>query len=731
MQRKVIGIIASHKEQVVPANPEYQIFFDGLLAEHRLMEVVEASLSAECLLAYDALLIGEPHARLQEAEIACLRLWVRAGGRLLVMASLGGDAAPAGSGSARSNLDDLLDGIQLMDDSLGIDRGVTRGQPFDTKVPLDVSMLTGHPCRIVYDTGCTLSLSAALDPVQMLQAPREASVVGGVRVRGDRASAADPYPLRTRNAVFARCSMGKGTVTVLGAAWTFKDDTIIREQNLGFTSWLFLTWLPALARDEVQRRQHGAQRHRLLHGYPMAPLMNQTGEVPLQGLEDGLAVGDKRGLLVGVLPHPFCNPKVKGCGYCTFPQEPFSATAAEVTTGFVVEEIRRFARVHPYFQGRKVSALYFGGGTANLGRPEPFRELCRSLAESFDLEGAEITLEGAPAYHDLAQGRRLADLIPETFPEARLRLSMGVQTFAPLQIQRMGRAAFGDLATVQRVARRSRDAGIAVSADLLFNLPGQTLEEMRSDLRQVIDSGIEHICLYHLVLFDGMGTGWSRDPALLRAVPGNEAACGNWLRLREFLLSEGYAQRTLTNFERAGVAHPFEYERKVFEPERTDWLGFGPSAISLVCDRHFDRALKLVNPEHSSDYNAAIERGGRASSRWFAYSPQDLRILYLTRKLAALRIEPRKYCAEFGTRLLDDFPLELEALAEAGLISTTEDRLEPTPEGMFYADTIAGMFAWRQVARTRLGNLAQGRRPEAERVFYGAAVNDAGYHRMG
>ena len=48
--------------------------------------------------------------------------------------------------------------------------------------------------------------------------------------------------------------------------------------------------------------------------------------------------------------------------------------------------------------GQPVAGLYFGGGTANLTPAEPFRKLCRTLAECFDLRGAEVTLEGVPAY---------------------------------------------------------------------------------------------------------------------------------------------------------------------------------------------------------------------------------------------------------------------------------------------------------------------------------------------
>ena len=55
---------------------------------------------------------------------------------------------------------------------------------------------------------------------------------------------------------------------------------------------------------------------------------------------------------------------------------------------------------------------------------------------------------------------------------------------------------------------------MTVSADLLFNLPGQSLTEMKEDVSQAVDLGLDQICLYHLVLFRGLATPWARDRAV-------------------------------------------------------------------------------------------------------------------------------------------------------------------------------------------------------------------------
>jgi oxygen-independent coproporphyrinogen-3 oxidase len=116
--------------------------------------------------------------------------------------------------------------------------------------------------------------------------------------------------------------------------------------------------------------------------------------------------------------------------------------------------------------------------------------------------------------------------------------------------------------------------------------------------------------------------------------------------------------------------------------------------------------VKVINPEGAAVYNAAIDHGGPHWERAFRYTPQDLRVFHLTRRLAALRIDRLDYHAFFGTDPVDDFPAEFEALEEEGLLTITEQAIKPTEYGMFYADSIASLLARKQV-NTRRDRRAQ------------------------
>lgn len=444
----------------------------------------------------------------------------------------------------------------------------------------------------------------------------------------------------------------------------------------------------------LKSRLSKPQRHRLLHGYPLAAAMPFTDSDSSSPPRTHTPQAN-RGLLVGVLPHPFCNPTVRGCGFCTFPHEMFHTRRSETVVEAVIQEIEQTTQRGAGWTNRPVSGLYFGGGTANLTPAESFRRLCRQLHNTFDLSEAEITLEGVPSYF-IKRRPLLVDILQEELPARHFRLSMGVQTFDQDMLKKMGRLGFGTLETFRDVVQFAHARGLTISADLLFNMPNQTLPQMEQDLRQAIDIGLDHLGLYHLVMFPGLGTEWSRDPTLLASLPDNQKAAENWLYLRGYLQSQGFRQTTLTNFERAmfrGTSTRFQYEECSFQPQRYEMLGFGPSAITFTGDDQFEHGLKTLNPEGSDNYLNRIRAKCQAADRYFEYQNRDLRIFYLTRRLAALEIDRAEYRGLFGTDLVQDFRDEMDALMQESLVEITPTTIRPSACGMFYADSIAALFA--------------------------------------
>lgn len=448
---------------------------------------------------------------------------------------------------------------------------------------------------------------------------------------------------------------------------------------------------------ELKKRMAAPQRHRLLQGYPMPPMMTRyRADRPFEPV----AIDSSRPLIVGILPHAACAPSVKGCGYCTFPQEQFRASRVRETVEAVIDEVRRTS-----LKGRKVTALYYGGGTANLTPPDLFAELHRTAHRVFDLSEAEISLEGAPAFFS----ESLLDLCRSP----RSRISMGVQTFDPAMLERMGRTAMGNAERVERAVTAARDRGIKTSADLMINLPGQTVRQMLDDVERAAELGFDQVCVYHLVMFRGLGTPWSRDRDLLSSLPDNETAHQNWLRVRARVLELGYRQRTVTNFERCSS---YIYEDCSYRPERFDGVGFGPAALSTFTDQNTMTAVKWMNAPVSTDYLDSIREQGSPRVKCFVYGEPDLKVLHLTRTLPRLSLARSVYQGVFGSDLVGDFQPQFEALEQSGLVNINSDAVDLTAKGMFYADSVAGLLASDRVSQLRLGGLPLANDPPVFRM---------------
>lgn len=396
-------------------------------------------------------------------------------------------------------------------------------------------------------------------------------------------------------------------------------------------------------------------------------------------------VDNTRDLIVGVLPHTQCVARTESCGFCTFPYDQAVQYQRRGMVRGVLRDIEALTRDGP-LAGRHVHAIYLGGGTANLSTPEEIGWLVQALSAHLRTADAELTLEGTP---HLFEGLFWSHLKALTkLPVGRRRISMGVQTFDQGLLRLMGRERFGDAALVQKLVKRCRALDLACSGDLLFNLPGQSLSQMERDVDTAVAAGLDQICLYHLVLYPGLGTPWSKDPALVAAVPSNQAACEHWLRLRERLLAAGYTQSTLTNFERTDVgAKRFRYEPASFSVERTDGIGFGPLSLTTFVNPAHRRGLKLLRRKDLGD---APWSGG---DLMFPYDERGLRVLFLTRGLAKTQVARGVYRALFGSEVVEDLGAALPAVVDAGLVTVSDEALALTPTGMFYADAVVSLFA--------------------------------------
>lgn len=489
------------------------------------------------------------------------------------------------------------------------------------------------------------------------------------------------------------------------------------------------------AHAELASRMQRPQRHRLLQGFPPLPLMQAAipsrpanspqrdqrlpfslvrqadGAIvdahalwlgtrkpePSDLAEPFIDIDKSRPLIVGIIPHTQCIPLKPACGFCTFPHDAPDKRQRSAVVRSVANDIEDVVERHgDKLAGRRVDAIYFGGGTANLSSTAEIQQLFGVLAANFKVAQAEVTLEGIPSLFATWFHAHLKTLA--ALPTRHKRISMGIQTFDRTQIERMGRQAFGDEKAVKGIVRYAHDLGLTTSGDFLFSLPGQTLEQMRDDVDRALDCGFDQICLYHLVLYAGLGTPWSNDAGLVGEIQTPDVIVEHWLSLREKLLTRGFVQTTLTNFERADIHQTdrrFIYEEASFNPDVYDALGFGPLSVSTHIDYARLRGVKLLRRKRVG----AVPWSG--DDLYFGYEKEDLKLLWITRCLAGLALDRTRYRSRFSADVAEHFPAALAVAADGGLINVEEKKITLTPRGMFYSDAVIGTFAAERAAKLR------------------------------
>lgn len=266
--------------------------------------------------------------------------------------------------------------------------------------------------------------------------------------------------------------------------------------------------------------------------------------------------------MAGLYIHiPFCT---KRCLYCDF----FSNTDMKFKEPYVKAVIREMELRQEYIQGEPLETIYFGGGTpSQLQRPD-FERIFEAADRLFGIRSCkEITLEANPD-----------DMTPEYMASLRdlpfNRISMGVQSFQEKDLRFLNRRH--DREQALRAVGLCKENGIPnISIDLIYGLPGQTLEEWQENLDEAIRLDIPHISAYHLIYEEG--TALYRLLEAGKVTPVDEELSVTLFSTLIHKLSEaGYLHYEISNFARPGYLS--RHNSSYWTGKR--YIGIGPSAHS-------------------------------------------------------------------------------------------------------------------------------------------------------
>jgi oxygen-independent coproporphyrinogen-3 oxidase len=391
--------------------------------------------------------------------------------------------------------------------------------------------------------------------------------------------------------------------------------------------------------------------------------------VPHTGPEKarGAAANDKRSASgkqtdepFGVYVHwPFCRAK---CPYCDFNSHVRHGgiDEARFLAGYL-QELNHFASLAG---ARRVSSIFFGGGTPSLMSPRSVASIIEAIATHWELAGdAEITLEANPTSVEAEYfaGYRAAGVN---------RLSLGVQALDDESLKALGRMHTADEALAAlALATRHFDR---VSFDLIYAREGQTAREWREELARALDHAPDHLSLYQLTIEDGTPFAARHAAGSLR-IPDGELAGELYRITQELCEAAGLPAYEVSNHARPGA----ESRHNLIYWRGHDYAGIGGGAHSRVTTDGIKRALSTIkSPE---GWLSQVEAQGHGITSDETLSAEDAAEEYLLMGLRlAEGIDLARLAAIGGSALDED---RLTALESDGLIARNGSRLAATQEG--------------------------------------------------
>ena len=291
-------------------------------------------------------------------------------------------------------------------------------------------------------------------------------------------------------------------------------------------------------------------------------------------LNSQLSLNSKLTTLNSIYIHiPFCKSR---CIYCDF----YSTTLGQDTMASYIEALEREMSLRrQYIKGTRVHTIYIGGGTPSLLPSHLLRELFDAILHEFSLdEDAEVTIEANPD-----------DVTPDWLRGLEgtpvNRISMGAQTFDDKLLNLLGRRH--NAQQVRDAVRLCKEVGIGnISLDLIYGLPGQTMDDWQSDVEQALSLGIKHLSAYALSYEEG-----TQLDAMLRKGLIEETDEELSRRMYDHLMSAtgkaGFLHYEISNFALPG----FHSRHNSSYWQSTPYLGLGAGAHSY--DGHRSRRANL------------------------------------------------------------------------------------------------------------------------------------------
>ncbi|ALC89882.1 coproporphyrinogen III oxidase [Bacillus sp. FJAT-18017] len=366
---------------------------------------------------------------------------------------------------------------------------------------------------------------------------------------------------------------------------------------------------------------------------------------------------------------PFCEHI---CHYCDFNKVFLKGQPVDKYLDFLEREIELTLAQHP---PGKMDSVFVGGGTPTSLDERQLERLCGIIANHLPLnEETEYTFEGNPGDLSLEKLKVLKD-------HGVNRLSLGVQTFNNVLLERIGRSHRAE--DVFTTIANARKAGFEnISLDLIYALPGQTLEDFKDTLEKAFSFGLPHFSGYSLIIepktvfYNLMRKG--RLP-----LPGEDIEAAMFELLMEEMERHGCHQYEISNFAKEG----YESKHNLTYWSNEPYYGFGAGAHSYLAGYRRSNAGPL------NKYMSPLEDGHLPIFEESEVSRQEAmeeEMFLGLRKVDG--VDKARFKEKFGMPLDSIFSKQLEDLSKKGLIDANGDRIRLTNKGRMLGNEVFQEF---------------------------------------
>lgn len=368
---------------------------------------------------------------------------------------------------------------------------------------------------------------------------------------------------------------------------------------------------------------------------------------------------------------PWCLQK---CPYCDFNSHGLQDTAsAPPEKEYLRALLADLEAALPLVWGRPIYSIFLGGGTPSLFSPDAIAELLAAVRARLPLlPTCEITLEANPGTFE--QQRFAA------FAQAGVtRLSVGVQSFDDAALRAIGRVhnAAQACAALEEAARCFKTFNL----DLMYALPGQTLDMLQVDLAQALAFAPPHLSIYHLTIEPN--TAFAVRPP--RNLPDDDLAYDMLDAITQATHRVGLGRYEVSAYARSG--HACVHNRNYWE--YGDYLGIGAGAHSKLSFRHrIVRQVRLRDPRRYMQ-QALV---GQALAQEHDVPHADLAFEYM---LNALRLRHGFALADFTARTglaVGSIEPALRQAEEKGWIERDLQHVRPTVRGFDFLSDLQALF---------------------------------------